>query len=260
VSTLNIAAYKFVAIPEPQEWVSPLKERCQQLQLRGTVVLAGEGINLFLSGTSDAIGTFLVYLRTDVLFAGRFEELEVKESFSSRQPFRKMVVRVAKEIITMREPQIRPSNFRAPSVSPSTLKRWLDQGHDDDGREVILLDTRNSFEAAIGTFERACTMEMEKFSQFPEKIRELVIQQQHLKNKTIVPFCTGGIRCEKGALYMQSIDLPNVYQLDGGILRYFEEVGGAHWRGECFVFDERIAVDPALKQTSRQYDRNEAGT
>lgn len=258
VSIVNIAAYKFVSVPDPEAWISPLKEQCVQLALKGTIVLAQEGINLFLAGSRESIDSFLSYLRGDALFEGRFAELDVKESLSQNQPFRKMVVRVAKEIITMRHPTIRPADARASAVEPATLRKWLDQGHDDEGREIVLLDTRNAFEVEMGTFEHAKSFDIEKFSQFPDVIRELVNgATSPLADKTIVSFCTGGIRCEKAALYMQDIGLEHVFQLQGGILRYFEDVGGAHWQGECFVFDERVALDPQLQPTTNEYIRNQ---
>ncbi len=252
---VNIAAYKFVGIADLETWRNLLKERCSQLELKGTIVLAPEGINLFLAGESLAIDSFLDYLRHDELFGQRFTDLDVKDSFSAKQPFRRMVVRIAKEIITMRHPTISPAADRAPSIDPQTLKLWLDRGHDDEGREVVLLDTRNAFEIEIGTFEGAVDFGIERFSEFPDAIRKSTSSaQSELEGKTIVSFCTGGIRCEKAALFMRELDLPNVFQLDGGILRYFEQVGGAHWRGECFVFDDRVAVDSQLRQTTQSYE------
>jgi UPF0176 protein len=257
---VNIAAYKFVRIPDTEETKVIVKQKCDELALKGTVLLAEEGINLFLAGSAETIETFLEFLAGDT-FAGRFKQLEVKRSLSDRQPFGRMVVRVAREIITMRHPMIRPEGNRAPHVDPLTLKRWLDRGHDDEGRPVVMLDTRNAFEVDMGTFDGALAFAIDKFSQFPEAISKAAQagEAEHdsaaanLRDKTIVSFCTGGIRCEKAALYMQEIDLPSVYQLDGGILNYFEKVGGDHWHGECFVFDERVALDPALQPTVHSY-------
>lgn len=243
---VNIAAYKFVGILVPAEWVAPLKEKCLQLNLKGTIVLSIEGINLFLAGTRESIDVFLDYLRGDSLFEKCFSDLTVKESLSDNQPFGKMVVRVAKEIITMRHPMIRPEKSRASSVDAVTLKQWLEQGHDDEKREILLLDTRNDFEIKLGTFENAIDLHLTKFSEFPKAIRSSLEADESLKDKTIVSFCTGGIRCEKAALYMQELGHPKVLQLDGGILRYFEDVGGAFWNGDCFVFDERVALNPHL--------------
>ena len=256
----NIAAYKFVSIDAPTEWVTPLSERCEQLSLKGTIVLAEEGINLFLAGAAAAIEGILSYLADPSLFGERFQNLDVKYSWSEEQPFKRMVVRVAKEIITMRHPLIRPEAFRAPAVDALTLKKWLDQGHDDDGRDVVLMDTRNAFEVAMGTFEGALDFDIERFSEFPRAVQDACADRAlGLKEKTIVSFCTGGIRCEKAALYLKEIAVDHVYQLDGGILRYFEEAGGAHWSGECFVFDQRIAVDVALEPTVKHYEGRTVG-
>lgn len=252
MQTVNIAAYKFVGIPKPAEWQPVIKERCDQLHLKGTVLLATEGINLFLAGKRESIDEFLKFLQGDDFFGGRFSVLDIKESFSSNQPFKKMVVRVANEIITMRHPMIRPEDSRAPHVDAETLKKWLDQGHDDEGRELVLLDTRNDFEVEMGTFQNALNLDIEKFSDFPDAIGTTMSKAENsLNDKTIVSFCTGGIRCEKAALYLQEKGHPKVFQLDGGILRYFEDVGGAHWQGECFVFDERVSLDPGLKESGK---------
>lgn len=249
---INIAAYKFVGI-NPADWLGLLKERADTLELKGTIILAPEGINLFLAGEKENIESFLRFLRNDPVFFGAFSDLTVKESLSSQKPFGKMVVREAKEIITMRHPMIKPEAGRAPAVDAATLKKWLDQGHDDQGRAVLMLDTRNAFEVEIGTFDGALSFNIEKFSQFPDAIKTAAATDAGLSEKTIVSFCTGGIRCEKAALFLQEINLPNVYQLEGGILKYFEEVGGEHWQGECFVFDERVALDPHLQQTIHSY-------
>lgn len=246
---VNIAAYKFVAIPSPAEWQPHVKTKCDELALRGTVLLATEGINLTVAGVRQSIDTFLHFLRNDEVFLGRFSDLEVKESLSAHQPFRKMIVRLPKEIITMKKPMIQPEGKRAPAIEPLKLKRWLDQGCDDDGREIVLLDTRNDYEVKVGTFKNALDLNIEVFSEFPDAVRETIESDASAPEKTFVSFCTGGIRCEKAALYMQEVGFRNVFQLDGGILKYFEEVGGAHWNGECFVFDERVAVDPKLQES-----------
>src|SRR5690606_21625511 len=144
------------------------------------------------------------------------------------------------EIIRMDRPAIRPSARRAPALPAATLRRWLDQGHDDEGRPLALLDTRNAFEVDHGTFEGAVDWRLAKFSEFPRALEE---RAEQLRGKAVVSFCTGGIRCEKAALVMEEAGLEHVWQLEGGILKYFEEAGGAHFRGRCFVFDEREALD-----------------
>jgi Predicted sulfurtransferase len=251
---INIAAYQFAGIPEPTSWLDFLQNRCQQLSLKGTIVLATEGINLSMAGKRENVDTFVEFLRSDPFFEGRFANIEIKESPSYNRPFRYMRVRVAKEIITMRHPMnVTPEAIRAPIVEPAKLKEWIDKGCDDDGREIVLLDTRNDYEVDVGTFENALDLRIEKFSEFPGAFNTALGADESLQNKTFVSFCTGGIRCEKAALFMQEVGVPRVFQLNGGILKYFEEVGGAHWNGECFVFDERVAVDPELKQSTNDY-------
>ncbi|MFN8554406.1 MAG: sulfurtransferase [Candidatus Obscuribacterales bacterium] len=253
---VNLAAYKFVSIPDPNSWRPSVKARCQELGVMGSILFSPEGINLFVAGERAATDAFLYFLRTDEMFGGRFTDLIVKESVSNTQPHKRIVVRLKSEIITMKHPMVvQPTDQRAPYVEPSQFKRWLDQGHDDEGRELLLLDTRNEFEVNIGTFDDAIHLKIEKFSEFPQAFDDTKSSiNDALKNKTVVSFCTGGIRCEKAALFLKERNVPNVFQLDGGILRYFEEVGGAHWNGECFVFDRRIALDPALNPTQKEYE------
>lgn len=239
---LNISAYKFVPLPDAQNLRETLHHRALELQLKGTIVLAEEGINLFLAAPASAVHSFVDGLREDP----RFADLQPKESWSAVQPFRKMLVKVKPEIIRMNHPTIRPDadpGGRAPAVDAPTLKRWLDQGHDDGGRPVVTLDTRNAFEVDHGTFERAIDWRIDKFTEFPQALLD---HRDELKDKTVVSFCTGGIRCEKAAIFMREAGLPHVWQLEGGILKYFEQVGSAHYTGGCFVFDERRALDSTL--------------
>lgn len=244
MSIVNLSAYKFVTIESGADWRPLIVDRCTALGLRGTILLAPEGINLFVAGEPEQIGTFMEYLRTDPLFEGKFADLEFKESVSATQPFGKMLVKLKREIITMKKPAIRPELGRAPSVGAATLKSWLDRGHDDEGRPVVMLDTRNAFEVDVGTFDQALDYRIAKFSEFPGVIEE---HRVDLEGKTVVSFCTGGIRCEKAAIHMKEVGIDHVYQLEGGILKYFEEVGGAHYHGECFVFDHRTALNAALE-------------
>lgn len=241
---LNISAYKFVPFPDAPTLREKLHEQAVALGLKGTVLLAEEGINLFLAGPGPAVRAFVTQLRKDP----RLADLAPKESWSARLPFRKMLVKVKREIIRMDHPAIRPAARRAPAVPAVTVKRWLDQGHDDAGRPVVTLDTRNAFEVDHGSFDGAIDWRIHKFSEFPQAVLE---HQAELAGKTVVSFCTGGIRCEKAAIFLQEAGLDHVYQLEGGILKYFEETGGAHYHGGCFVFDEREALGTdlcALKQ------------
>lgn len=240
MAVLNISTYKFVTLNDREMLRERIQQRCDALQLKGTILLAPEGINIFLAADEKAIHEFLHWLRQDA----RFADIAAKESWSGSMPFRKMRVRLKKEIITMKVPDIRPEDHRAKTVSPFQLKNWLDRGHDDQGREIVMVDTRNVFEVEAGTFVNALDFGLTCFSQYPEAIAE---HKHDFAGKAVITFCTGGIRCEKAVLYMNKIGMDNVYQLDGGILKYFEEVGGAHWAGNCVVFDDRSAVDPALR-------------
>jgi UPF0176 protein len=237
-SVLNISAYLFTRIADAPELKPVLRERALAAGLKGTILLAEEGINLFLAGEADAVRDFIDQLRADP----RFASLSTKESWSPEQPFRRMLVKVKREIIRMDHPTIRPESGRAPSVAPATLRRWLDSGRDDQGREVVLLDTRNAFEVDYGSFDGALDWRLERFTQFPDAAAAAAAD---LDGKTVVSYCTGGIRCEKAAIYLRESGV-DAYQLDGGILGYFEQVGGAHWSGDCFVFDEREALTPGL--------------
>jgi UPF0176 protein len=243
MSILNISAYRFVGLDDLPALRERVLAQCHALALKGTILLAPEGINLFLAAPREAIDAFMTWLREDSRFAG----LEAKESFSDEPPFKRMRVRLKKEIITLRHPTIRPAAGRAPAVDAFTLKRWLDQGHDDHGRDVVLLDTRNDYETDAGMFPQAVDYRIASFTELPAA---LAADQARYDGKTVVSYCTGGIRCEKAVLHMQDVGMENVYQLEGGILKYFEEVGGAHWQGACFVFDERGAVDKALAPSS----------
>ncbi|ABN91385.1 sulfurtransferase [Burkholderia pseudomallei] len=247
MTTVNLAAYRFVSLDSIEQWRPLVAARCNTLGLRGTILLAPEGINLFIAGPREATDAFVDYIRHDPLFEGKFADLPFKESLSDSQPFRRMLVRLKREIITMKKPAIKPELGRAPAVDARTLKAWLDQGHDDAGRPVVMLDTRNAFEVDVGTFDRALDYRIDKFSEFPAVIEA---NRADLEGKTIVSFCTGGIRCEKAAIHMKDVGIENVYQLEGGILKYFEEVGGAHYHGDCFVFDYRTALNPQLAPTA----------
>jgi len=237
-SVLNISAYLFTRIVDAAELKPVLRDRAVAVGLKGTILLAEEGINLFLAGDADAVRGFVDALRADP----RFAALRTKESWSETQPFGRMLVKVKREIIRMDHPTIRPESGRAPSVAPATLRRWLDRGRDDEGREVVLLDTRNAFEVDYGSFDGALDWRLERFTQFPDAAAAAAAD---LDGKTVVSYCTGGIRCEKAAIHLRESGV-DAYQLDGGILGYFEQVGGDHWSGDCFVFDEREALTPGL--------------
>jgi RluA family pseudouridine synthase len=234
---VNIAAYRFAQLQELPALRADLLALCRSNQLRGTILLSSEGINLFMAGESTGIEALLARLR---LIPG-LEQLEAKFSRTAHQPFRRMLVRLKREIIAFGVPGIEPARRTSPKLSPQQLKAWL-----DEGRPLTLLDTRNDYEVKLGTFENALPAGVDHFRDFPAAVARLPAE---LKDQTIVMFCTGGIRCEKAGPYMESQGFRHVLQLDGGILKYFEDCGGAHYRGECFVFDQRVGVDPALHES-----------
>lgn len=232
---INLAGYKFVALDDLAGLRAALASRCRALGLKGTILLSPEGINAFVAGTAEAGAQFMAFLRTDP----RLADLRFKQSRSDEQPFRRMLVKIKKEIITLRVPGVDPGAHRAPAVSPGELKRWLDQG-----RELVLLDTRNAFEVESGSFRNAVHLNLKSFGDFPGAVDRLPAA---MRDKTIVAFCTGGIRCEKAAPVLIDKGFRNVYQLDGGILQYFEDCGDAHFDGRCFVFDQRKTLDCRLQ-------------
>jgi UPF0176 protein len=243
MTILNIAAYRFVSIADLPALQSAICHALEGSDIKGTVLLAEEGLNLFLAGDAAEVHGFMTWLRGD----NRFSGLAAKESWSDTQPFKKRLVKIKPEIIRMNHPAIQPASGRAPAVDALTLKRWLDQGHDDQGQAVVMLETRNAFEAACGTFSGAIDWHIDKFTEFPDAIKAYFnAHANELQGKTVVSFCTGGIRCEKAAILMREAGLTDVFQLDGGILTYFEQVGQAHYTGGCFVFDDRRVVDAAL--------------
>lgn len=233
----NIAAYKFARLTG----LKPLREEllvlCKSAGLRGTILLSTEGINLFVAGAKAGIDTLLAMLRS----LPGMEGLEVKTSESDSQPFRRMLVRIKKEIISFGVEGIDPATRTSPKLTPRELKQWL-----DEGRPVTLLDTRNDYEIKLGTFREALPAGISHFRQFPQAVRRL---PESLKDQPVVMFCTGGIRCEKAGPFMEREGFKTIYQLEGGILKYFEECGNAHYDGECFVFDQRVGLDPHLEET-----------
>jgi UPF0176 protein len=238
---LNIAAYQFVHIDDPQALATHLHQHAKDCELRGTVLIASEGINLFLAGDPADVSRFVDELHADT----RLAAIRIKKSHSDVQPFAQLKVKVKSEIISFRCDGASPlENGPAPAVAPQVLARWIEQGHDDAGRRLVLLDTRNREEVGHGTFAGALTLPIDNFTDLPEAIAPYL---EGLSDATVVGFCTGGIRCEKAVLWLRNAGMDNVLQLDGGILGYFEEVGSIGYEGHCFVFDERMAVDAQLK-------------
>ena len=237
-AVVKISVYNFAPLSD----LVPLRDRLRTLTsesgLRGTILLSAEGINLFVAGNRSAVDSLLQVLRA----VPGLEGLSPKESISDEQPFNRMLVKIKKEIIAFGIEGIDPARKPTPKLAPRTLKQWL-----DEGRPITLLDTRNDYEVRMGTFRGALPARIEHFREFPAAVGKM---PEEMKQRPIVMFCTGGIRCEKAGPFMEKAGFTNVHQLDGGILKYFEECGGAHYDGECFVFDRRVGVDPALKETN----------
>ena len=234
---VNIAGYRFVDLPDRDELRQPFRDICSKLNLKGTILLSHEGINFFLAGSRESIDSYIDYIEQD----SRFKDITLKQSFTDYQPFNRMNVRLKKEIISIGLNHIKPAEFTGEEITPVDFKQLL-----DDGKEVLVLDTRNDYECRIGTFENAMELDIKSFRDFPRAVSEI---SDEYKDTPVVMFCTGGIRCEKASVVMMDAGFSNVKQLKGGILGYFEEVGGAHWDGDCFVFDQRVAVNPELKET-----------
>ncbi len=242
---LNLSAYRFVELNDAQDLAQRIRTQATAHGLKGTVLLAPEGINLFLAGLPQAAHLFMVWLRIDP----RFASLQAKESRSETVPFAKLLVKVKAEIIRVNHPTVRPEQGRAHSVDAQTLQKWLDQGHDDEGQEVLMLDARNGFEVDHGRFQGAVDWRLDKFSDFTTAA---LAHQTELQGKTVVSYCTGGIRCEKAALYLQEAGITNAWQLEGGILKYLELTQGQHFEGTCFVFDARRVLDHQLMPAAAQ--------
>jgi len=230
----NISTYRFAPLTGLKSLREELQASCKAWNLKGTILLSTEGINLFVAGAAESIDSLLARLRA----IPGLEDLTPKISLSETQPFNRMLVRLKKEIISFGVEAVRPADYTSPKIAPKELKRWL-----DEGKAVTLLDTRNDYEVKLGTFKGAVDPDIKTFRGFPDAVRKL---PEELKDQPVVMFCTGGIRCEKAGPFMEMEGFKQIYQLDGGILKYFEECGGDHYEGDCFVFDQRVGVDPAL--------------
>ena len=234
---LNIAGYKFVTIPDRDTLRQPFKHKCDSLKLKGTVLLSHEGINIFVAGLESNI----VQFRNWVIEDERFNDISFKESTSDAQPFNRMNVRLKNEIISVGLPNFDRIDSEEGRIFPNELHQRLSNNED-----IVLLDTRNTYETRLGSFQNSIELGIRTFRAFPEAVANM---DTSLKDKQIVMFCTGGVRCEKASVIMRDAGFTNVRQLEGGILGYFQEVGGDHWNGECFVFDKRVALKPDLTET-----------
>lgn len=240
---LNIAGYKFIdmAADSLPAMRAAILQRALQLQLKGTVLLAAEGINLYVAGNESDINSFISFLGDE--FTG-LDDISYKRSWSEHRPYTRMLVRIKNETISFGVDEVAPLKQTAPHLSPQELHSWYRQG-----KQMLVLDTRNDYEVKLGTFKDAVDFNIRTFKQFIAKVDAM---DEADKQQPVVTFCTGGIRCEKAAEYMQQQGFEQVYQLDGGILNYFEQCGGDYYNGDCFVFDKRVALNSKLQVTDAE--------
>ena len=241
LDVINIAGYKFQSLIDLEDLVPKFQLICDNLELKGSVYLSPNGINFSLAGSEKAIEQYLNFMEEDE----RFLNIPLKKTYSETQPFRKMKVRPKKEIISLGRDDINPIELTGDYVTPKELYAMYENNED-----VIVLDTRNEYETRVGLFEKAVDLQLDTFRDFPDAIKQL---PEEYKDKQIVMYCTGGIRCEKASAVMLKAGFSDVRQLEGGVLDYFKETGGKYWNGDCFVFDERVALDTNLNETEYIY-------
>ncbi|CAL75750.1 conserved hypothetical protein; putative sulfurtransferase [Bradyrhizobium sp. ORS 278] len=250
--SLTVAAlYQFVALPDFRDLRAPLQAVCATRGIKGSILLAEEGINGTVAGTSEAIASLVEELRHGALFAGRLDNLELKFSSAASMPFQRLKIRLKREIVTLGDPLADPTRQVGTYVSPADWNALI------AAPDTLLLDTRNAFEVAMGTFEGAVDPGLHSFGEFKEFAARALDPARH---KRIAMFCTGGIRCEKASALLLARGFPKVYHLKGGILRYLEEIPEAEsrWRGGCFVFDERVALGHGLRQHAAPVSQGKA--
>jgi|SRR5882724_4083451 len=239
------AFYQFAALRDFRELREPLRAICAGLELKGSVLLAHEGINGALAGPADGIDALVEELRHGVLFGGRLNNLELKFSDAAEMPFGRLKIRLKKEIVTLGDANADPTRQVGIYVEPAAWNALI------DAPDTLVIDTRNAFEVAMGTFEGALDPKIASFGQFKD------FATRHLdptKHRKIAMFCTGGIRCEKASAHLLARGFTQVFHLKGGILKYLESVPEAEsrWRGACFVFDERVALGHGLRERVEQ--------
>ena len=244
------AFYQFTALPDFRELREPLRTLCANLKLKGSVLLAHEGINGTVAGSEDAIAALVEQFRDGALFGGRLDHLELKFSQASAMPFQRLKIRLKKEIVTLGDPAADPTRQVGTYVDPADWNALI------ASPDTLVIDTRNEFEVAMGTFPGAVDPGIRSFGQFRDFAAQNLDPGKHRK---IAMFCTGGIRCEKASAWLLGRGFAEVYHLKGGILKYLEGVPEAEsrWRGECFVFDDRIALGHGLRQRPMERDSNE---
>jgi UPF0176 protein len=244
------AFYQFAKLPDFRQLREPLRAICAGLELKGSVLLADEGINGTLAGSAEAVVALIDELRRGDLFGGRLDNLELKFSGAAAMPFQRLKIRLKKEIVTLGDASADPTRQVGIYVDPAD---WNDLIAAPD---MLVIDTRNAFEVAMGSFEGAVDPGLQSFGQFKEFAALKLDPARHRK---VAMFCTGGIRCEKASAYLKSRGFAEVFHLKGGILKYLEGVPEARsrWRGECFVFDDRVALGHGLRERRMEHDADE---
>jgi UPF0176 protein len=231
---INISGYCFTPIDDLEQALQHFNNLCADLALMGSIYIASEGVNMGLSGNILDIQTFRRRLQKHTVFKNiRFHEL-----YSTELPYRKMTIKTKTELVPIEDPAIKVGDYDHQYLAPKELQKWL-----DEGRDFILLDLRNDFEYQLGTFDTATQLDLRRFRKLQTKNEQI---QTLPKDKPIVTFCTGGIRCEKAGPYLEKQGLDNIYQLHGGIIEYLKQSKGAHWHGNCFVFDDRVSINSDL--------------
>ena len=237
---LTIAFYHFVSLENIKELQPFIHDFCQRNHIKGTILLANEGINGTISGQKNDIHKFLGFIKTDLTFNDKFKDLEYKESWATKNPFYRMKVRLKKEIVALGVEGVSPTDKVGKYVNPEDWNKLIEE------KDIVVLDTRNKYETSIGSFKNAILPSMKNFKEFPDFIKKNNIK----KDSRIAMFCTGGIRCEKASAYLLNMGFKEVLHLHGGIIKYLEKVSeeNSKWEGECFVFDNRVSIEQGLKQ------------
>ena len=244
---VNVSGYRFIKLEYLPVLQADMHAALSATGVLGTILLADEGINIALSGTRQQIDHAIAWFQTDE----RFANIWLKQSLSQSVPFSKLKVRMRHEIIAFDGPDAADRQLHrpaAPPIAPEKVAQWL-----NEGRDITLLDTRNTYEIESGTFATAEHLDLAHFRDFQKAVQSALQDGSLQRNKPVVTFCTGGIRCEKAAPWMLEQGFEEVYQIDGGILNYFERTGGKHWEGDCFIFDDRVEVDKQLNPTGASW-------
>ena len=235
-----VALYKFCKISDPSYFQKVIKAELSALHILGTIIIGKEGINGTISGTESSLSKALSFLQSNNIF----QNLDLKESMSAKKPFLRLKVKIKEEIVSMGLKKIDPTTQAGKYIDP---EEWNNLIND---KNTILIDTRNNYECLIGSFKNAINPKTNNFKEFPDWVDRQNFNEADKKSKKFAMFCTGGIRCEKASSYMKNQGFKNVFHLKGGILKYLEniDINDSRWKGECFVFDDRVSVKHDLSE------------